>query len=264
MRIALVSLEQLWEDKEGNKAKCSFISETISKVHGGVDLIIYPEMTLTGFSVLNSMIIESIDDSPSVYFFKKLAKKTKCDHIFGFSAKDAKNNYLNRSSYVNSLGELINSYDKMHTFSFAGESKVYSRGNAPTVIDTKLAKIGLSICFDLRFSELYAYYRQYCNLMINIANWPASRKEHWLTLLKARAIENQFFMVGVNRTGMDGNQLAYDYSSVLFDPLGNLVHPILEGDEFSIYDIDISKSDDVRSLFPFNHDLRNELYRNFI
>jgi len=264
MKIALVSLDQLWEDKEGNRAQCNSTSQRITREFPGIDLIIYPEMTLTGFSVANASIAEFSEGSETIEFFKKLAANTNCAHIFGMSGKNENEIHFNQSGCVNDEGKILSVYSKMHTFSFAGESDLYSRGELPADFEIKGAQLGLSICYDLRFAELYAYYRSNCNLVINIANWPASRKEHWLTLLRARAIENQYFVVGVNRTGVDGNDIEYEQSSVIFDPLGNSVTPIDCEETVSIFDLDLNDVAKVRDRFPFINDRRNNIYRNFI
>jgi omega-amidase len=263
MKIALVSLDQKWEDKQGNQDQCSLISKIISENTADIDLIIYPEMTLTGFSVANDSLSESESNSESITFFKELSVKTHISHLFGLAVKNSDNRHYNRCCYINEYGEILAQYDKIHTFSFAGENELYSRGNTPEVVEINGAKIGLTICFDLRFSPLYSYYREKCNLVVNIANWPSVREGHWLNLLQSRSIENQFFMIGVNRTGMDGNGLLYRHSSFVYNPLGEIVSPIFSDREYAIYDIDLQYAKTVRSKFPFIEDLRTELYSNF-
>lgn len=263
MKIALVSLNQIWEDKKGNQDQCSLISRMISERTPDIDLIIYPEMTLTGFSVVNGSLSELESNSHSITFFKELAEKTNVSHLFGLAIKNSENRHYNRSCYINENGQVLAQYDKMHTFSFAGESKFYSRGNKPVVVEVNEAKIGLTICYDLRFSPLYSYYREKCNVVVNIASWPSARETHWLNLLQSRSIENQFFMIGVNRTGTDDNGLIYRLSSLVYNPLGEVVSPILSGSEYSVYDIDLQYTKAVRSKFPFIEDLRAELYSKF-
>ncbi|HBY86104.1 MAG TPA: hypothetical protein DEO86_09535 [Colwellia sp.] len=263
MKIALVSLDQKWEDKKGNQDQCRLISKRISEKFPDLDLIIYPEMTLTGFSVTNKTISEFENNSESINFFKELSATTQISHLFGLAIKTADKQHYNRCCYINKNGKMLAQYDKMHTFSFAGENELYSRGNKPEIVQVDGAKIGLAICFDLRFSPLYTYYRKQCNLMVNIANWPDARRSHWLNLLQSRAIENQAFTVGVNRTGLDGNGLSYEQSSVIYDPLGEIVTPIYSEKESAIYDINLKYVDEIRSKLPFADDLRTELYSNF-
>jgi len=263
MKIALVSLDQKWEDKKANQEQCRLISRRISEQFTDLDLIIYPEMTLTGFSVTNEAISEFENNSESIKFFKELSTATHTSHLVGLAIKTADNQHYNRCCYINGYGNMLAHYDKMHTFSFAGENELYSRGHKPEVVEVDGGSIGLSICFDLRFSPLYSYYRELCNLMVNIANWPDARRSHWLNLLQSRAIENQVFTVGVNRTGFDGNGLSYGQSSVIYDPLGELVTPVYTEKESEIYDIDLQYVDEIRSKFPFVNDLRTELYSKF-
>ena len=263
MRIALVSLDQKWEDKVGNKAQCRLISQEIVEICPDIDLIVYPEMTLTGFSVKNVSLAEPEKSSDTISFFSSLSSQLKVNHIFGVSIKNEQDECFNRSGCIDRVGKLIAQYDKMHTFSFAGENELYTRGHKPQEFVYGNAVIGLSTCFDLRFSQLYSYYRKNCNLAINIANWPGSRKEHWLSLLQSRAIENQFYMIGVNRIGVDGTGVNYAPTSVVFSPLGELLSPMLTKKEYAVYDIDLDNVKKIRSQFPFINDLRPELYSEF-
>ncbi len=262
MQVALISLDQCWENKAANKIVCSEISHRVMNKYPEVDIIIYPEMTLTGFSMKNPLLPEPTNNSVSMNFFKQLSESTKCTHVFGHSVKE--NEVLfNRCSAVNHRGHKLAAYDKMHTFSFAGESNLYSRGNKVAQFEVNQVNIGLSICFDLRFPELYGCYRESCEMVINIANWPASRKEHWDTLLRARSIENQYYMIGVNRIGVDGNNIEYQYSSAVYNPLGELCAPIFKENGIDIYDLDLGMVDDIRNQFPFINDRRNKIYKKF-
>ena len=261
MRVALVSLNQCWEDKVENKLQCVRVSKRVSTEFSDVDLIIYPEMTLTGFSILNLDLAEPVKDSLSTEFFRQLSVQTQCGHIYGHTVID-NDNYFNRCSAIDSHGQTLATYDKIHTFSFAGESELYSRGNKSAECEINQARIGLTVCFDLRFSELFAHYRADCNMVVNIANWPAARKEHWLTLLRARAIANQYFMTGVNRIGTDGNGIDYQSSSVIYDPLGEQCKPEYHEEGLSIYELNMSQVSSVRTQFPFINDRRTNIYQN--
>lgn len=261
MRIALVSLDQCWEDKVENRLQCSRLSQLINTDFSEVDLIVYPEMTLTGFSISNPDLAEPATESESLDFFKQLSLNTQCRHIFGHAVRDSNDNHFNRCSAIDSSGQILAAYDKIHTFSYAGESELYARGDTAQQFEIDQTNIGLTVCFDLRFAELYAHYRDSCHMVINVANWPASRKSHWLTLLRARAIENQYFMIGVNRIGTDGNNMEYQSSSVVYDPLGGECAPMHEEEGLAIYDLDMAQVDEVRAQFPFINDRRNELYK---
>jgi len=99
-----------------------------------------------------------------------------------------------------------------------------------------------------------------CYIIINIANWPAARKDHWFTLLKARSIENQSFFIGVNRIGIDGNNLSYEKSSIIYSPNGELLKPDFKSREFDIFEIELPIVDKIRSSFPVQNDRKGELY----
>lgn len=260
MKIAIVSLDQSWEDKESNKEKCRTLSAKVKKLDNQVELIIYPELTLTGFSILNKDLIEQEDQAETIRFFRQLSEIHNTIHMFGVAVKSYDGLNYNKLLAVDERGNMLANYSKMHTFSLARESELFATGNYPEILKLKDGRIGCSICFDLRFSQLYNHYRDNCNAIVNIANWPAKRIQHWEILLRARAIENQLFMIGVNRTGTDGNEILYSSSSFVFDPLGNKLSPVKICDDISIYCIDFSEVNLVRDAFPFAQDLRTDLY----
>ena len=121
----------------------------------------------------------------------------------------------------------------------------------------------MSICYDLRFPELYQQLSKSNLILVNIANWPNTRITHWKTLLKARSIENQSFMIGVNRTGSDGNGLEYEESSLVFSPSGEEIYPLEISDEIKIFDLDLNIAMDSRKRFPFKNDRKKNIYKNF-
>ena len=128
--------------------------------------------------------------------------------------------YFNSLIHINNKGELVSKYQKVHPFSFGNEDKNYSKGEKDWNTQIEDFKIGLSICYDLRFPELYRLYaKERVDALVSIANWPDTRIEHWRTLLKARAIENQCYMIGVNRVGKDPKLNYVGYSGV-YDPMG--------------------------------------------
>ena len=262
MKVALVSLDQAWQDKETNKKKCCIVSRNIKAACPDINLIIYPELTLTGFSIDNSRLAEiDSQQSETVSFFSELSKLCQCHHVFGQLVSLESGHIVNRQNVTTHHGSLVSRYDKIHTFSYAGESEHISQGQAPAVFPINDVNIGSSICYDLRFAELYNYYRDKTEIVINTANWPSTRTEQWLCLLQARAIENQYYVIGVNRVGTDGKGLHYDSSSVIYNPLGEKQEPMLKGDDWNVYDIDVKVVSSVRMKFPFIKDRRNQLYR---
>ena len=145
-------------------------------------------------------------------------------------------------------------------FSFAKEDKYFIPGKKISFGNlNKKISLGITICYDLRFPELYYLLSKNCEVVINIANWPLERIDHWRTLLKARAIENQMYIVGVNRTGNDFNKFTYPSSSMVFGPKGNKCKPVYKNKIIGIYDIDINEVAMSRKSFPSTYDRRNFL-----
>jgi len=260
MTIATVSLDQIWEDKKENLTLCeAYIKEASDKK---VDLIVFPEMTLTGFSINIGSTAEDFENSETIQSFSLLAKQFNIGIIFGVVIKD-ENKALNKSIFVDSNGKVLDNYTKTHPFSFAGEDKFFNTGNRLMTVNFKSVNFGLTICYDLRFPELYSALGKQTDVIINIANWPAKRVDHWNTLLKARAIENQIFVVGVNRTGLDGNGLEYVESSNVFNANGER----LEFDEYEdmkIYEIDTNWTKEFKTKFNTTNDRKVEFYRGIL
>lgn len=144
----------------------------------------------------------------------------------------------------------------IHPFSYSKEHIFYGKGKSPTITKVKSIKIGLSICYDLRFPELYRFYaKEKVDMIVDIANWPDTRIEHWRTLLKARAIENQSYVVGVNRVG-DDPKLHYNGFSSVFDPMGKEIVAVENEEKVITVEIDKSVVDEVRKKLPFLNDMR--------
>lgn len=260
MIIATVSLNQIWENKKANLLLCEeYIKEASSK---GVELIVFPEMTLTGFSTNISSIAEDEEKSETIDIFKELAKVNNISILFGIVIKDS-HKALNKSILIDNRGEVIGSYAKIHPFSFSGEDTYFNAGNKLEVVSLNNFHIGLTICYDLRFPELYSALGKQTDVIINIANWPAKRVYHWDTLLKARAVENQIFVVGVNRTGVDGNRLEYIESSNVFNANGERLK-FDEYEDMKIYDIDANLTKEFKTKFNTTDDRKVEFYKRIL
>jgi predicted amidohydrolase len=163
---------------------------------------------------------------------------------------------FNTLIHCDTKGKLKKKYRKVHPFSYSGENKFYNRGKAVVVTKVNSWKIGLSICYDLRFPELFRLYAKMgVEMIINIANWPDSRIEHWRTLLKARAIENQCYVAGVNRVGIDPKLNYNGYSSV-FDPMGKEIISKKNDEIILTAEIDKNFVSEVRKKLPFLKDMR--------
>jgi len=259
MKIALVSLNQSWEDKDGNLLQCETYIESAS--NSNLKLIIFPEMTLTGFSMNIAKTAEDEDNSHTIKSFQKLAKKYNIAIVFGATIKENKEKSSNRAFFIDDRGNILNNYTKVHPFSLANEDQFFIAGDELCVVDYLDIKFAITICYDLRFAELYSVLSKKCDAIINIANWPEKRVEHWNALLKARAIENQLYTIGVNRTGTDGNQLTYAESSNIFDANGESVQYLLEQKNMKIYEIDRQFTKEFQQTFNTTQDKKNDLYK---
>lgn len=258
MRVALVSLDQAWENKDQNLIACrAFVQRAKAQ---GVDLLIFPEMTLTSFSMNTSVTSEDSQTSKTVESFKALAQEFQIAIVFGAVFKDG-DKATNNALLVDCVGAIKASYIKMHPFTFAGEDKMFNAGNAISFGKVGNMTIGLTICYDLRFPELYSALAKHCDCVINIANWPAKRIDHWNVLLKSRAIENQIFVIGVNRTGLDGNRFEYRESSQLINPNGELLGEFFSEDELHLYEIDPSFINKFRQTFSTTQDRKPAVYK---
>jgi omega-amidase len=257
VKIAVSSLNQVWEDKRKNREKC--LAELENAAPHGVDLHIFPEMTLTGFSMNAASIAEDFDDSESIRWFRDRATKLGTAIVFGIVLKGRVKPY-NSLLVVNKNGRIIQRYDKLHTFSFANEPKYYKRGNRIASCRIKGERIGFSICYDLRFPSLFEILSRSCSIIVNIANWPESRIGHWKSLLVARAIECQSFMIGVNRTGIDGNGIRYIKSSMTVSPTGVIMDAERASSVTDVYLLDHTKAVQSRKSFPTIKDRRNNFY----
>ena len=250
LKIGLVQFSPVWENKSANIEKIKNLVSAISEV----DLLIFPEMTLTGFTMKAKDFAEETKGS-SFQFFSSLAKEKKCALMFGVIEKGKRKNF-NSLIHINNQGKVVSVYRKIHPFSYSKENIFYGRGKKAVVTKVKGLNIGLSICYDLRFPELYRLYgKEKVHLIVDIANWPDTRIEHWRTLLKSRAIENQCYVAGVNRVG-DDPKLHYKGFSSVFDPMGKEIVGVENEEKIIIAEIDKSQVDSVRKQFPFLTDIR--------
>ncbi|MCH7973193.1 MAG: hypothetical protein IH949_04785 [Bacteroidetes bacterium] len=251
MKIGLIQYSPDWEDKEFNKEKLtSLLQEEVEDV----DLLIFPEMTLTGFTMRSKKFAEKLDGE-SFKYFGNVAKNFECDVITGI-IENSLAEYFNTLVHITKNGKLKSTYHKIHPFSFSNEDKHFSAGEKPVITEINNWKTGLSICYDLRFPELYRFYgKEKVDLIIDIANWPDTRIEHWIALLKARAIENQCFVVGVNRVG-DEPRIHYNGCSSIFDPMGRTVVKVENEERVIFAEIEKKLVDETRKKLPFLDDIK--------
>lgn len=261
MRISLVSLNQIWEDKEKNLPRIEKQFKLSS--HQNVDLIIFPEMTFTGFSMNVKKILENKLGLIPLDVISKLSKQYGIATIFGDIVK-RNDEIFNASYFISKTGNEVGKYFKIHLFSYAKENKFFKSGSGLCQTSFMNFKIGLSICYDLRFPELYSSLSKDSDIIVNIANWPKERINHWKTLLKARAIENQVFIIGVNRTGTDGNSIQYTKSSYIVDPDGNFIKPVLSNNGSDIFEIQRNDLINFRKKFSIKTDRLPMFYKEIL
>ncbi len=265
MKVALVSLNQKWEDKAHNLERCETLVARCAAL--GADLVIFPEMTLTAFTMNTTLSAEDAGTSASITAFSKVAARHAVALIVGVVLKtsdEAKAMSANTLIAFSASGVEQARYTKMHPFSFAGENNYFKPGEAIAKMQMAEFNLGLTICYDLRFPELYSALAKDCDVLVNIANWPKRRIQHWKTLLQARAIENQTYVIGVNRTGIDGNGLEYEHSSMIFNANGELLKPLISDGEIEVFEFNLESLQEFKNGFSTKQDRQTDLYRIII
>lgn len=251
LKIGLVQYSPAWENPAGNINRIDLL---LNNLNISYDLLVFPELTLTGFTFNSAKFAEDIDGISTSYFIS-LAKKFNSDIIAGLIERDDYNIY-NCLIHIDKKGLIKAKYRKIHPFSFAGEHKYFNSSNEPLITKIDELKVGLSICYDLRFPELYRIYaKEKVDLLINIANWPQKRIEHWKLLTKARALENLAYFIGVNRVGNDPENV-YNGCSSIINPLGELLNKYSEKEEIIFYEIDLTLLSSTRNKFSFLEDIK--------
>lgn len=241
-----------WENIDMN---LEMFSKKIDSIHDKTEIIVLPEMFSTGFISQPENLAETMSGT-TVQWMKKTASK-KNSILTGSIVIKENDKYFNRLIWMLPNGQ-YGVYDKRHLFSYSGENKYFTGGDKRLIASAKGWKINLQICYDLRF-PVWARQNMKDNIpeydvLINVANWPAKRQHVWKTLLQARAIENMAYTVGVNRTGIDGNNILYNGNTSVIDPLGNIIYQI-ENDE-DIFTITLKREnlEQIRSQFSFLND----------
>ncbi len=259
MKIGLGQLDIIWENKEENKAACShMITQAKQK---SVDFILFPEMTLTGFSMNPADLGETLEYSPTIAFFRKEALENQICIGFGMILKNGEK-AENHCIIISDTGDILADYAKIHPFSFGSEAKYYTGGNSLTACTIKELTVSPLICYDLRFPEIFQACSEKSSLITVIANWPSQRRAHWISLLKARAIENQCYIAGVNRCGEGGN-LTYSGDSMVISPYGDIITPVQDTPGLIIAELDLDLVKKYRSEFPLKADRKPCLYTKF-
>ena len=247
MKVALIQSSLFWEDPKANRNN---FEEKINAISEKVDLIVLPEMFTSGFTMNPKDVCEAMDGETVLWL--KLIAKAKNSAITGSLIIKENNNYYNRLVFVFPSGE-IQFYDKRHLFTLAGEEKAYTAGKEKLIIDYLGFKICPLICYDLRFPVFSRNTEEY-DVLLYVSNWPKPRINAWDALLKARAIENMSYTIGVNRVGIDNNKLEYNGHSQIIDFSGNYLLEPQEND--GVYYTKLHKNNllDFREKFGFLND----------
>ncbi len=247
LRVSYVQADLVWEDPIAN---CAQLEESIQDLQGLTDVIILPEMFSTGFSM--SAVGAEMASGPTVQWMKLQASRLQVLLIGSLKIKEL-GQYYNRLLAVHPSGQ-IDSYDKRHLFRMGNEEAFYTAGNSSCLISYKSWSIAPFICYDLRFPVWSRNVQLKYDLAIYVANWPAARTHAWTSLLRARAIENLAYVVGVNRVGIDGNQLAYAGASSILSFKGEDLLPLSSDVSIQTQTLPFQALMDFREKFPAHLD----------
>ena len=249
LQFTLIQGPLVWEDARANR---SYFESQLAKLEGTQEIVVLPEMFTTGFSVQTKTLAESMDGE-SVLWMKKMAAQHRIILAGSLIIKES-DQLFNRLIWMQPDGH-YGVYDKRHLFSFAGEDTLFTTGKKRLIAQVKGWKICTLICYDLRFpvwSRMHTP-NDY-DVLMYVANWPAKRIKAWKSLLIARAIENQCYVVAVNRTGTDGSGLEYPGASCIIDPIGEILFMADENASVTTLSLDKSVIEKVRSSLPFLQD----------
>ncbi|MEI8287451.1 MAG: carbon-nitrogen family hydrolase [Actinomycetes bacterium] len=252
MKVAVIQHNIEWADRDANFRDLSILIADAVAV--GAQFIVLTEMFSTGFVVDRDDIGEPLD-GPSSQFLSTMAKEHNvwvagsCPEISDDDARPF------NSLVVASPHGIENRYNKIHPFTYGGEHNHFRAGDSHQSVTAHGVRISLSVCYDLRFADEYWAQAHNTDLYIVPANWPASRREHWMALLKARAIENQAYVIGCNRVG-DGGGLHYAGDSMIINPLGEVLAMGADSQTILFADIDPEVVLTTRTKFPFLQDRR--------
>ena len=263
LTITTIQTNLVWENKNAN---LQLLGKKINGLQEKTEIVVLPEMFSTGFSMQPKLFAETMEGE-TVQWMKEISSTNKII-LTGSLIIEENEQFYNRLIWMLPNGE-FGYYDKRHLFGLAQEDKYYTAGNKRLIASVKGWKINLQICYDLRFplwarnrivpieksieeeSQTSPETRPEFDVLLYVANWPERRSHAWKTLLCARAIENQCYVVGVNRVGVDGNNVSHSGNSLVIDPLGEVLYHM--ADEEDIFTITLQKEwlNDVRKKFPF-------------
>lgn len=252
LTITTIQTPLYWEDKSANLA---MLAEKINGIRESTEIVVLPETFSTGFSMEPARLAETMEGE-TIRWMKDLAKSKRII-LTGSLIIEEGGQYFNRLVWVLPNGQ-IGMYDKRHLFAYAGEDQFYTAGQKRLVASVKGWRILLQVCYDLRFPvwarQSSASEGPEYDLMISVANWPERRSHAWRTLLAARAIENQSFVVGVNRIGTDGKGNVHIGDTLVLDPMGQPLYHAADREEVHTITLDKSSLEETRQKLPFLKD----------
>lgn len=249
LTFSLIQSDLFWENKSENLRQ---FTQKINSLPQGQNIVILPETFNTGFSTNTQNIIEHVD-SITFQWMKEISQKNKIILIGSYFVEEHGKNF-NRLIWMQPNGQ-YGFYNKRHLFSFGGEHQNFSAGEKKFIAQVNGWKINTIICYDLRFPTWIRQSKQDpYDVLLCIANWPSKRSDAWRTLLRARAIENQCYVIAVNRIGIDGNGLHYQGNSCVIDPLGKTLFESEDEEIIKTISLDKNYLQDVRAQFQFLQD----------
>lgn len=248
LKVAIIQSDLIWEFPEKNRVN---FSEKIKQLPENIDLVVLPEMFTTGFTMNATKVAETMEGN-TVKWMQKTAQKYNTAIVGSIVIFEA-GKYFNRLLFVEPSNK-ISVYNKKHAFTLVGEENTYTAGTQKVIVNYKGWKICPLICYDLRF-PVWARNVEGYDVLLYVANWPKPRISAWNTLLKARAIENMSYCVGVNRIGVDGVNCEYSGNSAVYDVLGNKITSIKANTEqFEVVTLEKSHIKGYRGKFKFLND----------
>lgn len=258
VKVSLGQMDVKIGDVVSNLATVQAMTAEAAKL--GSDLVVFPELWSTGYDLKHAADHATVTDSGVFSAVAALAREQNIAIVGSMLSDLGKGRFGNTAVFFDRQGNSLGEYSKIHLFRLMEEEKYLTAGERLSLVDAQWGKIGLAICYDLRFPELFREYAlAEASMVILPAEWPKPRLAHWLTLLKARAIENQMFVVACNRVGQSGDNTFFGYSCII-DPWGEFVVEAGEEAILLTAEIDLAMVKAVRSKIPVFADRRPELY----
>ena len=255
LTLSIIQSNLFWEEKTTN---LRMLEEKIKSIDQKTEVVVLPEMFSTGFSMKPTELAEPMDGE-TVEWMKRVSNENGIV-LTGSIIIEEEGKFYNRLIWMLPNGQ-YGQYDKRHLFAYGEEDKHYSPGNKRLIASVKGWKINLLVCYDLRFpvwarQQSTAAGPEY-DVLIYVANWPERRSHAWKTLLCARAIENQCYVIGVNRVGSDGNNIYHSGNSLVIDPLGQVLYHMADEEDIFTIPLQKEKLEEARTKFPFWKDADN-------